>query len=54
MAARCWMMSALIDQTKDAPMGGKAASWTERKITRVHGTPDTNGALAALPLVVAE
>ena len=50
-AARWWMTSALIDQTKENPSGGRAFTWSERKITRVQGQPDTNGDLAALPLV---
>ena len=51
MAARWWMTSALVDQTREAPSGGRPSNWSERKITRAHGTSDTNGALALLPLV---
>ena len=50
-AARWWMTSALIDQTRENPTGGRAHTWSERKITRVYNQPDTNGELAQLPLV---
>ena len=50
MAARWWMTSTLVDQTKDAPLGGRPATWSERRVTRALGTPDTNGALARLNL----
>ena len=45
------MTSALVDQTRENPSGGRPHTWSERKITRVHGQPDTNGELAPLPLV---
>ena len=50
-AARWWMTSALVDQTRENPSGGRALSWSERKIIRAHGQSDTNGELAELPLV---
>ena len=50
MAARWWMTSAFVDQTKEASLGGRALNWSERKITRVHGTSDTNGTIAVLSL----
>ena len=50
-AARWWMTSALVDQTREKSSGGHPFTWSERKITRAPGQPDTNGDLAALPLV---
>ena len=49
-AARCWMTSAQVEQTKEQ-LGGKPRTWSERKLMRMHGQSDTNGDLAPLPLV---
>ena len=49
-AARCWMNSAMVEQVKEQ-LGGKPRTWSERKLTRVHGQSDTNGDLAPLSLV---
>ena len=49
-AARCWMNSAMVEQTKEQ-QGQKPRSWSERKLTRVQGQSDTNGDLAPLQLV---
>ena len=49
-AARCWMNSAMVEQSKEQP-GSKPRTWSERKLTRAHGQSDTNGDLAPLPLV---
>ena len=44
------MNSAMVEQAKEQP-GSKPRTWSERKLTRVHGQSDTNGDLAPLPLV---
>ena len=50
-AARYWMNSALIEQTREDPSRGKPHTWSERKLTRVHDQSETNGDLAPLLLV---
>ena len=47
-AARYWMTSATVDQTRENPSGGKTHSWSERKLTRVRDQSETNGDLAPL------
>ena len=44
------MNSAMVEQVKEQH-GSKPRSWSERKLTRVHGQSDTNGDLAPLSLV---
>ena len=50
-AARHWMNSAIIEQTREDPSRGKPHTWSERKLTRVRDQSETNGDLAPLPLV---
>ena len=50
-AARWWMTSALVDQTRENPAGGRPFIWSERKLIRAPGQSDTNSELAKLPLV---
>ena len=45
------MTSALVDQSRENPAGGRPLTWSERKLIGAQGQSDTNGELAALPLV---
>ena len=50
-AARYWMTSAMIEQTREDPGRGKSHTWSERKLVRVRDQSETNGDLASLLLV---